>query len=294
MENSKENTPITPESVLVAVKEMLAESSAKFYREMSESSAKFERELAASNAKFERELAESNAKFKRELAESSAKFEREQAESSAKFEREQAESSANFDRELAKSAAEFDRRTAEFDRRNAEFDSRNAEFDHRTTEFDIDMKELKISMADTDKKIKSLIEQVAGITKSNGDIAEDYFFNSFQREQQNFFGEKFDKIIRGKGQIVEDEYDVVMINGHTACIIEVKYKARKDDIPKALKKVNTFRINFPEHKNHKIYLALAAYSFNENLERECIRQGIAVIKQVGETVIINDKHLKAF
>ena len=160
--------------------------------------------------------------------------------------------------------------------------------------FDREMKELKISMADTDRKIKSLVEQVAGITKSNGDIAEDYFFNSFQKGQKNFFGEKFDKIIRGKGQIVDDEYDVIMINGHTAGIIEVKYKARKDDIPQALKKVNTFRINFPEHKNHKIYLALAAYSFNVNLERECIKQGIAVIKQVGDTVIIYDKHLKAF
>ena len=33
-------------------------------------------------------------------------------------------------------------------------------------------------------------------------------------------------------------------------------KARKEDIPKALKKVNTFRINFPEYQHHKIYLAM--------------------------------------
>jgi len=142
--------------------------------------------------------------------------------------------------------------------------------------------------------MNNLKEQVAGITKSNGDFAEEYFFNTFEKGEQNFFGEKFDRIIRGKGKIVEDEYDVVMINGKTAGIIEVKYRARKDDIAQALKKATTFRINFPEYRNHKIYLALAALTINVNLERECIKQGIAVIKQVGDKVIVYDKHLKAF
>ena len=185
---------------------------------------------------------------------------------------------------LEKSSAEFDRRIAEA----------RAEEDRRRAESDLDWKKLKLSMEDTEKKIKSLSEQVAGITKSNGDFAENYFFNSFEKGQQNFFGEKFDRIIRGKGHIVEDEYDVVMLNGHTAGIIEVKYKARKEDISKALKKVNTFRTNFPEYKNHKIYLALAAFTFNETLQQECIKQGIVVIKQVGDTVIVYNKHLKAF
>ena len=174
---------------------------------------------------------------------------------------------------LAAVEAMFARTSAELEKSAAEFDRRNAE---------------------TDKQIKSLTEQVAGITKSNGDFAEDYFFNSFEKGQQNFFGEKFDRIIRGKGHIVEDEYDVVMLNGHSAGIIEVKYKARKEDISKALKKVDSFRANFPEYKNHKIYLALAALTFNEALQRECIKQGIVVIKQVGDTVIVYNKHLKAF
>jgi hypothetical protein len=35
-------------------------------------------------------------------------------------------------------------------------------------------------------------------------------------------------------------------------------------------------------------------SFYPELEQKCIDLGIAVIKQVGETVVINDKHLKVF
>ena len=168
--------------------------------------------------------------------------------------------------ELRESRAEFDRRTAEFNKRSAEFD----------------------------EKMNRLSEQIAGVTKSNGDFAEEYFFNAFEQDRLNFFGEKFDRMIRGKGKIVNDEYDVVLINGKTAGIIEVKYRARKTDIPKALKKAETFRINFPEYKNHKIYIAIAALTINATLEGECIKNGIAVIKQVGDKVIVYDKRLKAF
>ena len=66
------------------------------------------------------------------------------------------------------------------------------------------------------------------------------------------------------------------------------------NISKVLKKVSSFKTNFPKYQNHKVYLGLATMAFYPELEEECIRQGIAVIKQVGDTIIINDKHLKAF
>jgi len=77
-------------------------------------------------------------------------------------------------------------------------------------------------------------------------------------------------------------------------IIEVKYKAHINDIPTMLKKAETFRILYPEYKDFKIYLGLASMSFYTELEQECIEQGIAVIKQVGDKVVINDTKLKAF
>jgi hypothetical protein len=198
------------------------------------------------------------------------------------------ESSAKFDMEMAETRADFDRRMREEDQRreasSAKFDKEMAE---TRTDFDRQMKKLKVAMDETNRHI-------FGVTKSNGDFAEDYFFNAFNKEKQNFFGEEFDRIIKGKGRVVEDEYDAVLINGKTAGIIEVKYKARREDIAQALKKPRTFRINFPEYKDHKIYLALAALTINESLERECIRQGIAVIKQVGDKVVVGNKHLKAF
>ena len=199
---------------------------------------------------------------------------------------------------LERSAIEAERRNLEFERRSAEFEHRSAEYERRNAEYDEQIKrsnqEIRALQAETAKQIRALTEQVTGISKSNGIVAEDYFFNSFQKDKLNFFGEKFDKAIRGKGTIVNDEYDFVLINGKIACIVEVKYKARKDDIPKALKKVNTFRTNFPEYNNHIIYLAIAAFSINITLENECKKKGIAVIKQEGDKVVVYDKNLKAF
>ena len=44
----------------------------------------------------------------------------------------------------------------------------------------------------------------------------------------------------------------------------------------------------------RFYLGLAALTFEDHVEQNCIDQGIAVIKQVGDTVVINDEHLKVY
>jgi len=61
-----------------------------------------------------------------------------------------------------------------------------------------------------------------------------------------------------------------------------------------LGKANTFRANFAEYKNHTIYLGLATMAFYPELEQACKDNGIAIIKQVGDSIVINDEHLKAF
>ena len=188
-----------------------------------------------------------------------------------------AESRAEFDKAMAESRADWERRMKESgDRFDREMEKSRAEWEHR---------------------MKKLDEHMGGMANSQGMFAEEYFFNSFENGQQNFFGEKFDEIIKhakGWKNGFKDEYDILMLNGHAIGIVEVKFKAVKDYIPKVIKKAHTFRGNFPEYQNHKIYLALAAMTFDAGLEQECIKEGIAVVKQVGDTVTIYDEHIKAF
>ena len=149
----------------------------------------------------------------------------------------------------------------------------------------------------TDRQIDKLQKTMGGWANNHGSFAEEYFFNSFEKGKRNFFGKKFDEIQKKVSSFwkgVEDEYDIVLYNDDAVAIIEVKYKAHINDISTVLKKAETFRVLFPNYKDFKIYLGLASMAFYSELEQECIKSGIAIIKQVGDSVVIDDKHLKVF
>ena len=155
--------------------------------------------------------------------------------------------------------------------------------------------------AETDRIVKETsknIDKILGKWGNNlGSFAEEYFFNSFEKGEKNFFGKKFDEITKHlslfwKG--LQDEYDIVMYNDDAVAIIEVKFKAHINDIETVLKKAETFKILSPNHKDFKIFLGLASMSFYPELELACKEKGIAVIKQVGEKVVIIDEGLKAY
>ena len=203
--------------------------------------------------------------------------------------------------ETAKRQEEIDRilseKFAETDRIIKENAKRQEETDRQMKETDRQMKETDRQMKETDRRMKELQKHVGGIANSQGDFAEEYFFNSFDQGKTNFFGEKFDIIKRNLTNVwqgLEDEYDIVLYNHASVAIIEVKYKIKIEHITKVLKKPETFRILFPHYKDYKIFLALASMSFSKGLEEECKNKGIAIIKQVGDTIVIYDKHLKTF
>ena len=151
--------------------------------------------------------------------------------------------------------------------------------------------------AETDRQFRAMQKELGSWANNHGSFAEEYFFNSFENGKKNFFGEKFDRIEKNVKAVIKDlvdEYDIVMYDDNSVAIIEVKFKAHPDHIPKLLKKAETFKTLFPYYKDYKIYLGLASLSFHVGVEQECVNQGIAVIKQVGESVLINDTHLKVF
>jgi hypothetical protein len=180
---------------------------------------------------------------------------------------------AETDRQLKESRANFEESRADFDRR------------------------MKKSDADFDRRMKIFEDTVGSWSNNMGFYAEEYFFNSFEKGKRNFFGEKFDEIeknVKGLKNGFKDEYDVLLLNGKSVGIVEVKFRAHKNDIPRIINKADTFRKNFPDFANHQVFIGLATLSFSPALEQECINKGIAIVKQVGETIIINDKHLKVF
>jgi hypothetical protein len=174
------------------------------------------------------------------------------------------------------------------------FSKTQLQLEKSSVEFDRRMKE---SNDNYERRMKKMEETMGNWSNNHGSFAEEYFFNSFENGQQDFFVEHFNEIrkkINPKEKNLEDEYDIVMYNDSSVAIVEAKFKAHKNDISQVLKKAETFRILCPSYKDFKIYLGLASLSFYPELEEECTRQGIAVIKQVGDSVVINDTNLKVF
>jgi len=155
--------------------------------------------------------------------------------------------------------------------------------------------QLGTSSKEAEARMKKVEEQLGGIGNNNGYFAEEFFYNSVKKGGMNFFGEKYDRIMKNiTGLVKPDEYDIVMVNGKSACIIETKYKANEKHIEQVMKKAETFRYNFKEYKDHTLYLGLASMAFYKELEEECKRNGIAIIKQVGDAIVVNYEHLKEY
>ena len=147
-----------------------------------------------------------------------------------------------------------------------------------------------------DRKIAENARLIGDIGNSNGDVAEEYFQNAFEKDPR-LNGEFYDKVITNmkiKSEKFNAEYDIFLLNDKSAAIIEIKYRAKKDDINELLRKCDDFRKFMPEYSNLKLYLGLASLSFRKITEQNILKEGIAVIKQVGDKMVIYDKNLKAF
>ena len=165
--------------------------------------------------------------------------------------------------------------------------------------------ELREMFAETDKKfqetarrIKEVSQQIGGISESNGEFAEDYFYNVFNQDKTlgNIHFDNVERNLAFKGiQGENDEYDIVMLNDKSVAIIETKYKARDKDLDQIIRKADTFRYWQPQYKKHKIYLGLASLNLRgKALEDKARKHGIAVIRQRGGKLVVNDENLRAY
>jgi hypothetical protein len=173
----------------------------------------------------------------------------------------------------------------------------SAKTDAQMAKTDQELKDLIAQSAKTEQKLDRIGKQLGDIGHSNGDAAENYFFNSL--EDNIKLGKiKFDTISRNVKQRkhrLEDEYDLFLENGNAVGIIEVKYKVQKSHIDSMLeKKSKNFRILFPDYHDYKLYIGIAGLSIDAENEQYAIENGLVVLKQKGDIMQINSQNMKAF
>jgi hypothetical protein len=289
-----EPTKYTPESVWEALQEsnrILAEKQAEYWLQLKDT----ERIMKEKQSETDRILTEKQAETDRILKEKQAETERIITEywSGLKELREsQAETERFINDKFAKTDEKIEKLTEQQAKTDQHLDKLSLEMDKRQAKTDQQIDKLTIN-------VNNLNTETGGIGGSMGSFAEEYFYNSFAQGKRNFFGENFDEIKKNvpggeRNTEYDDEYDIVLYNCKSIGIIEVKFKARTLNIKKTIDKVNTFRAVYPEYANHQIYLAIAAMSFFEGVEDKFKEKGIAIVKPLGDKIIIYEDDMKAY
>jgi Holliday junction resolvase-like predicted endonuclease len=127
---------------------------------------------------------------------------------------------------------------------------------------------------------------LGNIGKNQGDVAEEFFFQSLIKD--NHLGSiHFEDVVKNmekhRGKI-QEEYDLVMTNGDAIAVVEVKYKAHKNDLDKLDRKMKHFKQLFPIYQAFKQYGAIAAFHINDDAKEEALRRGYFVLQRSGDLV----------
>ena len=163
------------------------------------------------------------------------------------------------------------------------------------------IQELRVSQAETNEQMKRTDEKfeelrisnktmaklLGNISNNQGEVAEEFFYNSLAHTQ-TLAGIHYDivyKNMTASANKIQDEYDIVMVNGKDIAIIEVKYKAHESDLNKLLtKKYENFKTLFPMYNDYNHHLVLATFSLYDDLKEKALANGVTVLQRKGDTI----------
>ena len=166
------------------------------------------------------------------------------------------------------------------------------ETDRRMAETDRKMAETDRQMKETDRRMKKLQYMFTGHWgKLMEALVEGDLVNLLQKE-----GIQVNRTfpnIKGEFQGQRWEIDIVAVNGQEAVVVEVKTTLTQKDVKQFIKLMKLFTVLNPEHKDKKIYGAVAFLKANNSADIYAEKQGLYVIKAVGSSSsIVNKKSFK--
>ncbi len=127
--------------------------------------------------------------------------------------------------------------------------------------------------------------------------AEEFFYYTL-REEKKFAGMIFDNIrlnVNGQTKKIQGEFDIVLYNGDSIGLIEIKHLVHQSDLDTLIhKKVANFKALFSDYADYKFYLGIGGFTVPEHVEDAAHENGIAILRQKGDLVEILDDNLKVY
>jgi hypothetical protein len=205
-----------------------------------------------------------------ELAKSQKKSKAEWRKSDEAFRKRMEESNAAFQ----KSMEDFKKKSEESD---AAFQKRMEDINKKGEEADANLKK------DWDKKMGEVYNRL-------GDIAEYTFVPEAILEKFKDMCYEFDNYYRrqrifDKDGKVKAEYDIVLCDGDTVVIIEIKIVFRQEQVDKFMRKLSEAANE--KYKGKKIIGAVAGIEIASEVKNYALARGLYVIEQAGEDIKID-------
>jgi chromosome segregation ATPase len=171
-------------------------------------------------------------------------------------------------------------------------DEQIKELKDRMTQTDEQLRELKERMNQTDEqmkktdiKIDKIAKMVGNMGNNQGEVAEEYFVNSLKDVLK--IGElNFDYLLENvhlQTKKINDEFDILLVNGSSVAIIEVKYKVHPNVIDSLEKKIEHLKL-MKEYKNYNIYAGVAGFKVPKEVIRKAEEKGYFVLKRKGDVI----------
>ena len=169
----------------------------------------------------------------------------------------------------------------------AKTDVQLAKTDAQLAKTDAQLAKTDAQLAKTDAKLNKLADLYGGVGNNQGKVAEEFYYNSLKHTLE-LNGIRFDfiekNVTRSKGDI-EEEYDLLLVNGKDVFIVEVKYRLHPKDIECLIgRKRENFIKLFPEYRDYTIHLALASFAVEEDVKRMALAHGITVLQRRGDVI----------
>ena len=229
--------------------------------------------LAIESKKTDEQLRKTDEQLKKtdeQLSKLSREFEEERNRSRKEFEEERRRSRQEFEEGLKRSRQEFEE---ELKRSGLEFDKR---------------------MEKLENKLNKIGSMLGSISNNQGNITEEYFVNSLKdclRVGSIDFDYLIENFVAKNGHNTLAEYDILLVNGESVAIVEVKYKAHIKDLEKLPRKIEELK-NLPQYRDYRVYAGIATFFATNELIKRAEEQGYFILQRKGDIVITHAQNLK--
>ena len=219
-------------------------------------------------------------KILEKLALSQEKREKERDREMKEREKERDRQMKERDREMKERNEEMKKREKERDR---EMKERNKEMEKRDREMEKVWGKLALSKSEEEEEMKEIRKELGGMGRTKGEALEYSFFTSF-RNSLILEKNKYDKIytkLKNKyvleGRNNQQEFDIVLENGKTIAIIEVKAKPDLEDLDDLERIRKAYIPCFPMDKGKKVIIYMGSSNYNDEIVNQAKKKKIKLL-----------------